>query len=95
MTKRLPRFVIAKQLSGGRAGFYFTVPTYYRKRGCPVPNEPLGGDYVAACGIDGDGGRAATLNGLFEEWKAKRDGAPLPGIEKFGTVAVRRLEWPR
>jgi hypothetical protein len=87
MTKRLPRFVIAKPLAGGRVGFYFTVPTYYRKRGCPVPNEPLGGDYAAACGVDGDGGRAATLNGLFDEWKAKRDGAPLPGIEKFGTVA--------
>src|SRR5258708_35296860 len=62
MTRPLPRNVIAKPLASGATGFYFNVPTYYRKLGCAVPNEPLGSDYTAACGADGPGGRAAALN---------------------------------
>ena len=42
-TKPLPRFVIAKRLSNGATGFYFTVPTHYRKLGCTISNEALGG----------------------------------------------------
>ena len=68
MTLPLPRYVIAKPLASGATGFYFTVPTRYRKMGCTIPNEPLGGDYAVACGVDGKGGRAAALNGLFDEW---------------------------
>ena len=44
MTLPLPRYVIAKPLASGATGFYFTVPTRYRKMGCTIPNEPLGGD---------------------------------------------------
>jgi hypothetical protein len=40
--------------------------------------EPLGTDYAVACGEDG--GRAAALNALFDEWRAKRDGEPIEGI---------------
>jgi hypothetical protein len=86
MTRPLPRNVIAKQLASGLTGFYFNVPSYFRKLGCNIPNEPLGTDYVLACGNDGNGGRAAALNGLFDEWKAKRDGEPITGIIRFGTV---------
>ena len=39
-TRPLPRFVIAKPLAAGRTGFYFTVPTYYRKQGCTISNIP-------------------------------------------------------
>jgi hypothetical protein len=70
VTLRLSRYVIAKTLASGATGFYFTVPTHYRKQGCPVPNEPLGTDYTDACGAEGNGGRAAALNGLFDEWRA-------------------------
>jgi hypothetical protein len=35
---------------------------------------------------DGKGGRAAALNALFDEWRAKRNGEPLAGLVKFGTV---------
>jgi hypothetical protein len=85
-TKPLPRFVIAKPLASGRTGFYFTVPTYYRKQGCTISNESLGSDYVTACGDDGDGGRAAALNGLFDEWRAMRAGEPIASIARYGTV---------
>ena len=42
LTKPLPRFVIPKPLARGRIGFYFNIPTYYRKQGCTISNEPLG-----------------------------------------------------
>lgn len=88
MQKPLPRFVIDKLLKSGLTGFYFNVPTYYRKLGCKIPNEPLGTDYVIACGENGDGGRAATLNGLFDEWNAERMGKPIEAgpLNRFGSV---------
>lgn len=74
MTLPLPRFVVAKILADGRAAFYFYVPGWYRKLGCTVANQPLGRDYAVACGEDGNGGRAAALNGQFDEWQDMRRG---------------------
>jgi hypothetical protein len=73
-SKPLPRFVIPKTLASGSTAFYFNVPTLYRKLGCTISNEPLGQDYAVACGENGEGGRAAALNALFDEWNAKRKG---------------------
>ena len=84
MSLVLPRYVIAKRLTNGALGFYFNIPTKFRKAGCAIPNEPLGTDYAVACGQDGNGGRAAGLNGLVDEWLAKRNGEPLPTISKYG-----------
>jgi integrase len=87
-SKPLPRFVIVKTLASGAMGFYFNVPTLYRKLGCTIANEPLGTDYVAACGESGDGGRAAALNGLFDEWNTRHKGGAAEtgrGI-RYGTV---------
>jgi integrase len=86
VTHILPRNVIAKSLAGGATGFYFNVPGKYRKQGCLLSNEALGTDYAAACGADGDGGRAATLNGLFDEWRAGREGTPVESGPRYGTV---------
>ena len=86
MTLPLPRYVIAKQLASGATGFYFTVPTSYRKLGCTIPNEPLGTDYAIACGVDGKGGRAAALNGLFDEWIKIKNGDPVESVIRYGTV---------
>lgn len=83
---KLARFVIAKRLAAGGFGFYFTLPSYYRRQGCDIPNQPLGSNYTAACGEDGNGGRAAALNALFDEWRAKRDGEPVLGLVRYGTV---------
>jgi hypothetical protein len=88
VTKPLPRYVIAKRLASGVMGFYFNVPTAYRDLGCAIPNEPLGTDYSIACGPDGNGGRAAALNQLFDEWNtARRTGVVSSSdIAPFGTV---------
>jgi hypothetical protein len=86
MTLRLPRYVITKSLATGTTGFYFNIPTRYRKAGCTIPNEPLGNDYTTACGVDGNGGRAAALNGLFDEWWKIKNGEPVESIVRYGTV---------
>jgi hypothetical protein len=86
MTLHLPRYVIPKTLANGATAFYFNVPTRYRKEGCPIRNEPLGTDYAVACGPDGNGGRAAALNGLFDEWVKVKNGKPVEGIARYGTV---------
>ena len=69
-----------------RDGFYWELTGYYRKLGCSIHGEPLGNDYVVACGVDGNGGRAAALNALFDEWRAIRAGEPVVGLVRFGTV---------
>jgi hypothetical protein len=62
----LPRYVISRRLANGAMAFYFNVPTRHRELGCSIPNEPLGSESSVACGSDGKGGRAATLNGLLD-----------------------------
>jgi hypothetical protein len=86
VTLPLPRYVIAKPLASGKVAFYFNIPTRYRQLGCSLPNEPLGTDYAVACGVDGNGGRAAALNALFDEWMTAKNGEPLPSIARYGTV---------
>ena len=86
MVRPLPRYVRPRELAGGQIGFYWIVPTYFRRLGCVISNEPLGTNYAVACGDDGHGGRAAALNALFDEWTAKRDGEPATGLVRFGTV---------
>jgi hypothetical protein len=78
----LPRYVIPKQLAGAAVGFFFNVPSKFRKLDCPVQNEPLGRDYAVM------ERRAETLNGLIDEWQQQRKGEPLaePGMPKYGTV---------
>ena len=86
-SKPLPRFVIVKTLANGAMGFYFNVPTLYRKLGCTIANEPLGTDYIAACGEDGNSGRAGSLNALFDDWNTKRKGGQATGrLAAYGTV---------
>jgi hypothetical protein len=69
-----PRFVEVRRLADGSVAFYFCISKYYRKLGCEIANEPLGTNYESACGEDGKGGRAATLNALFDEWNDRRKG---------------------
>jgi len=61
----LPRNVQGIRLASGKIGYYWYVPTKFRKQGCRIPNEPLGTSYVLACGEDGKGGRAAACNALY------------------------------
>jgi hypothetical protein len=86
VTRLLPRFVRIKTLANGAVAFYWDLTGYYRGLGCSISGEPLGTDYVTACGEDGNGGRAAALNALFDEWKRGRSGEPVEGLVRYGTV---------
>ena len=88
LERPLPRFVEVRRLARGSVAFYFRIPTYYRKLGCEMANEPLGTSYEAACGDDGKGGRAGTLNALFDEWNDRRRGEPgeQGKIARYGTI---------
>src|SRR5262249_31106582 len=76
----LPRYVRRKPLATGW-GYFFDLPGWARKGGCPVHNEPLGTDYEAAVR------RAETiLLPAFDSWlsggtsdEAKQDGPAKPG----------------
>jgi hypothetical protein len=48
----------------------------------------LGTSYEAACGENGKGGRAATLNALFDEWNDHRRGEPIAQakIARHGSI---------
>ncbi|WP_407146308.1 hypothetical protein [Bradyrhizobium sp. ORS 86] len=90
LTRPLPRFVRTKE-SAGVTRYYWAIPTYYKKLGCTLHKEhdcALGADYEAACGPDGAGGKAAILNGLFDDWDRMRLGEPpKPKTEvRVGTV---------
>lgn len=77
--------------------YYFNVPSYYRKMGCSILREPLGTDYVIACGSEGKSGRAAALNGLFDEWNELRRGQPIESraSPRYGTVKWLFAEYKR
>ncbi|UGY03166.1 hypothetical protein [Bradyrhizobium quebecense] len=90
MSRPLPRFVLTKQVKD-RTRYYWTLPTHYRRQGCTLHKEhetALGDDYEVACGKEGAGGRAAVLNGLFDDWDRMRLGEPpKPKVEiRAGTV---------
>ncbi len=79
----LPCHVIPKRLASGAIGYYYNVPTKYRKLQCPISNEPLGSDFGQMKA------RAETLNGLFDEWDRARKGTPVTSgalMPKNGTV---------
>ena len=80
MTLPLPRFVIAKTLGGWSDSIlFFRTWKNIASLAARSPNQPLGRDYVVACGEDGLGGRAAALNAQFDEWQDMRRGLPITG----------------
>jgi hypothetical protein len=78
----LPRYVVRKRLKDAW-GLFFNVPTWARKAGCPVKNEPLGTDYDAAV-------RRAEMVLLpaFDSWVSGGVSDKLPKI-----TAVGELDW--
>jgi hypothetical protein len=84
--RKRPRFVITQKRASGETAYYFNVPKYHLDNGCPNLNQPLGRDYIVACGENGEGGRAAALNARFDEWFAKLSGLPVEEPVRIGTV---------
>ena len=89
-SKPLPRFVIAKRLARRSDGLLFPLACPVSQARLSDSNEPLGTDYVTACGDNGEGGRAAALNGLFDEWNIARKGGQVTTAQRR---RLRHVEW--
>jgi hypothetical protein len=78
----LPRYVERKPLKGGGWGYFFHVPSWARKAGCPHQNEALGTDYEAAVH------RAETvLLPAFDAWRTGgASEAPTLAVAAVGTL---------
>jgi len=75
--------VLRKPKKGGGWSYFFNPPSWARKAGCPVGNEPLGTDYDAAVQ------RAAetVLLPAFDSWRSGGGtDAPETAIAKPGTL---------
>jgi hypothetical protein len=77
----LPRYVERKPLKAGW-GYFFNVPTWARKAGCPMKNEALGVDYDAAVA------RAENvLLKAFDSWRTGGDSDEgVPPVAAPGTL---------
>jgi len=76
----LPRYVLRKPIKGGWA-YFFNVPMWARKAGCPVKNEPLGADHAKAVE------RAETvLLPAFDSWRTGGKSDAVPAASAFGTL---------
>jgi hypothetical protein len=76
----LPRYVLPKPLKSGW-GYFFNVPMWARKAGCPMTNEPLGTDYAKAVE------RAETvLLPAFDSWRTGGQSDETPPVAAFGTL---------
>jgi len=79
----LPRYTLPKPLKGGGWAYYFNVPTWARRKGCTVHNEPLGTDYdIAVRRVE------KVLLPAFDSWRTGGDDAH-PGVG----VVVGTLDW--
>src|SRR5216683_1627941 len=78
---RKPRYVERKPLAGGW-GYFFHVPTWAKKAGCPLSSEPLGLDYNAALK------RAEEiLLPAFDAWRSgDTTKATTPAVALVGTL---------
>jgi hypothetical protein len=76
----LPRYVQRKPLKNGW-GYFFNIPTWARRAGCPIKNEPLGTDYDPAVR------RAETvLLPAFDSWLSRGASDEVPKMAALGTL---------
>jgi hypothetical protein len=81
----LPRYTERKPLKTGGWGYFFHVPSWAKKAGCPVRNAPLGADYDVA--VD----RAEKiLLPAFDEW---RSGGVTASASSAAVAAFGTLDW--
>jgi hypothetical protein len=78
----LPRYTERKPLKAGGWGYFFHVPSWTKKAGCPVQNAPLGTDYDVAVE------RAEKmLLPAFDEWRTgSAPSGSSPTVAAFGTL---------
>lgn len=78
----LPRYTLRQPLKGGW-GYFFNVPSWARKKGCPIKNEALGTDYDIAVR------RAEDILKAFDSWRT--GGVSDDAVVPFGTAGT--FDW--
>ena len=73
----LPRYVLRKHTKTGWA-YYFNVPLWARKAGCPIRNEALGVDYQVAVERAGKPCCLPSMHGASAKGQKLRQFQPLP-----------------
>jgi hypothetical protein len=85
----LPRYMLRKPLKNGTWAYFFNLPTWARKAGCQIRNEPLGADFEAAV--------ARAENVLLPAFDAWRMGgakdAPPAGAAPGTLEPLAKLQW--
>jgi hypothetical protein len=76
----LPRYTLRKPLKSGWA-YFFNVPIWARKAGCPIKNEPLGADYDAAVAR-----MENVLLPAFDSWRTGGASDEVPIVAAPGTL---------
>jgi hypothetical protein len=64
--RRPPRYTRAKRLKDGSVAYYWAIPTWAKRQGCPLPPRALGQDRHAAFIA------AEHLNLAFDRWRDRR-----------------------
>jgi len=64
--KRRPRYTRAKRLKDGSVAYYWAIPTWAKRQGCPLPPRALGQDWQDAFIA------AEQLNLDFDRWRKRR-----------------------
>jgi hypothetical protein len=77
----LPRYTLRKALMNSTWAYFFNVPMWARKTGCPIKNEPLGSDYDAAVARAED-----VLLPAFDSWRTGGTSDEAPAIAAPGTL---------
>jgi hypothetical protein len=77
----LPRYTERKPLKAGGWGYFFHVPSWAKKAGCPVQSAPLGADYVAAVDY-----AERMLLPAFDEWRSGGATLDSSAVATFGTL---------
>jgi len=88
--RRLPRYTRAKRLKDGSVAYYWAIPTWAKRQGCPLPPSALGEDRHAAFIA------AEQLNLALDRWRERRKlqaKTPIPTRAAGSTGDRKRPSW--
>jgi len=88
--RRPPRYTRAKRLKDGSVAYYWAIPTWAKRQGCPLPPRALGQDRHAAFIA------AEHLNLAFDRWRKRRklrEKVPIPTRAAASSGNRQRPSW--
>src|SRR5689334_19862427 len=84
-----PAYMIGKRTKGGWS-YYWNLPTWAQKSGCPMKREPLGSDYAEAKRRCDE-----LLNPQFAAWRSRREAIDIAPGHRLGTFDWLATQYKR